>query len=131
MGSGQSLNAGSSVSGSSLPGHASGDSSGSTASGSFGSYLQIWQWLVLLALLLFCIGAICFAVAADLKRRKPKRSKRRRRHVAEESGPLFEQVEQVAAPPVMPEVAYVASSIQPTYTINVPFAYAPASQYTV
>merc|ERR1712072_1589043 len=57
-----SFNEGSSVSGSSLPGHSSGDSSGSNASGSSGSYLQTWQWLVLLGFICCCKGAIIGAI---------------------------------------------------------------------
>merc|ERR1712093_511014 len=62
MSSSGSLNKGSSVSDSSLPGHSSGDWSGSNASGSSGSNMQIWQWVLLLGLLLCCKGAICGAI---------------------------------------------------------------------
>merc|ERR1711879_943923 len=50
MSSSGSLNEGSSVFDSSLPGHSSGDSSGSNASWSSGSIMQVWQWLLALAL---------------------------------------------------------------------------------
>merc|ERR1712072_1472481 len=60
-----SVNEGSSASDSS----GSGDSSGSTASGSSGVYLQIWQWVLLAALLCCCLGAI--GAGATMGKKKP------------------------------------------------------------
>jgi len=75
MSSSGSLNEGSSVSDSSLPGHSSGDSFGSNASGSSGSNMQIWQWVLLLGLLLCCKAAICGAIMSMSGKKKPNKKK--------------------------------------------------------
>jgi hypothetical protein len=73
-----SLNADSSVSSSSLPGHSSGESSGSNASGSSGSYLQIWQWVFLLFLCMCCLAGGGGAAAGVFTKKKPKKATKKK-----------------------------------------------------
>lgn len=94
-----SLNDDSSVSGSSLEGGSSGIL-GSTASGSSGSYIQLWQWFIVGLIALCCCAAIGAFLGSIGQRTK---SKRRRKDVApapvpaesssdgEEGAPLVDQ----------------------------------------
>merc|ERR1712203_1261496 len=94
-----SFNQDSSVSGSSLEGHFFGESLGSNASGSSGSYMQIWQWLILATCLCCCLGGIAAALGTGKKTKK--KSKRPSR---QQPPPV---VEAVALQPVDEEIAVV------------------------
>jgi hypothetical protein len=116
-----SLNTGSSLSGgSSLPGGSS-ESSGSTASGSSGSYMQIWQWLLLFGLCLLCCGG-AGAAASMGGAKKPKKAKKKTRPaptpVAEPVVPVVEEVVPLmASSTYMPTTSYAMPTAAATYAM--------------
>jgi len=105
-----SSSAGSVASGSSYmsgSGASSGSGTESSGSGSSGSELPWWAWLLLGLLLLCCIGAL---IAGILFAMKPKAKKKR-------------AVKRVQSPPVQQEVAPAVTAVQPTqmvYTVPQP-----------
>jgi hypothetical protein len=124
----KSLNKGSSVSESSVGGGASA-SSGSTASGSSGSFLQIWQWLLLLGLCLLCCGVIgLISACMGGKKKKPKKNKTNKVPAAPEAveSPIVEIAE--AAPLIAPSIA--APTYAPLQTSYVMPATAVATNST-
>lgn len=106
----------------------SGRSSGSDASGSSGSYMKIWQWL-LLAGLLACCGAI---LAFALMQKPPKKKKK---PPPPKPVPEPEPVVEPLLPPLMPMTSYAVPSysmtaapvleyVQPTTAYAAPATYA-------
>lgn len=85
-------------------------SSGSQASGSSGFYLQLWQWLLVAALLAAGCGA-----AAMMGKKKPKKKKTK---AAPAPAPVAAPAAQPLLPPLMPLAA--TSTIMPSYSLVSP-----------
>jgi len=99
-------------------------SSGSTASGSSGSFLQLWQWVIVLALVcVICLGAR----VATAKPKKAKKSKKATPPPAEPEA-VFEVPE--LQPLFMPQLMPISSGL--TYAAPMTTSYAtPLAQSTV
>jgi hypothetical protein len=115
------LNDGSSVSDSSMPGQSSGDSSGSNASGSGGSFLQLWHWFALAGVGFCCVSAAGAAAASMGGKKKMKRSGKR-------SAPLERPIEPAVEVEPLPEAAVQQPLVQPGWGMPTagPYDFAPA-----
>jgi len=93
--------------------------SGSWESGSWGSQLQIWQWLLLLALLCCCFGGCGAAASTNSKPKSVKKSKSKPKEVAPEAvaEPVKEEVQplMMAAPQLLPLAT--SSQFMPSYSM--------------
>jgi len=88
-------------------------SSGSQASGSSGFYLQLWQWLLVAALLAAGCGA-----AAMMGKKKPKKKKTKAAPAPAPEAPVAAPAAQPLLPPLMPLAA--TSTIMPSYSLVAP-----------
>jgi len=110
-------------------------SSASTASGSSGSFLELWQWGLLMALACCCGGGILGALTMGKKKKKPskKTSAKKPQPVAQPApAPAPAAVAEPAAefllPPIMPMPT--ASPLMPSYSMAAPVTYAATPEYT-
>jgi len=104
----------------------SGSSSGSTASGSYGSFMQIWQWLLLLACCCLCIGGGAGAAAGGKK--KPKKKVTKKPSPASPA-PVATPEAVLEQPLFSLQPLQTTSSLVPSYSMVATPQYAPQMAY--
>jgi hypothetical protein len=77
--------------------------------------MQIWQWLLLLTLLLCCLGAIGAGAATSGSKDKKKKKKTTRASKSAAPAPVVEAVE---AQPLVEEIVVMEPLVAPTYAIQ-------------